>query len=172
MPTMTITNLLFSHRRAMGELWWRRRCPGCRRAPPAPPALLRRRRLRRLQILGVPSQVTLDAVPLVTGPRDAVVLTGIDHQLGGHAQAAQRLVHLLAAHQRHIEVALSAQEERGRRDLVGVQERIGDPDPRIEADLPGRADLFVVLHYVLVHAIERERAGRAGAAGGGLETMV
>src|ERR1017187_10354481 len=98
MPSMTITKLPFSHSRAVGELRWRRRCRRRRRAPPAPPALLRRRRLWRLQILGVPGQVTLDAVLLVTGPRDAVVLTGIDHQLGGHAQAAQRLVHLLAAH--------------------------------------------------------------------------
>src|ERR1035441_9865399 len=48
-----------------------------------------------LQILRVPGQVTLHAVLLVTGARDAVVLAGIDHQLRGHTQAAQRLVHLL-----------------------------------------------------------------------------
>src|ERR1039458_10069215 len=106
MPSMTITKLLFSHSSAGGlaaGVLPSSDKPTGARGRPLGPALL-------LQILGVPGEVALHAVLLVTGPRDAVVLAGIDHQLGGHAQAAQRLVHLLAAHQRHIEVAFSAQE--------------------------------------------------------------
>src|SRR5690349_3249438 len=64
------------------------------------------RRLRLLQILVVPPQVSLVPVAHIARAGDAVVLVGIDDELCIDAQAAQRLIHLLSALHRHVEVAL------------------------------------------------------------------
>ena len=56
----------------------------------------------------VPVQVALQPVDLVGRRRDAVELAGVDHQLRVDAEALQRLVHLLAADQRDVEVLLAA----------------------------------------------------------------
>ncbi|MND04274.1 hypothetical protein D3C83_244690 [compost metagenome] len=49
-------------------------------------------------------------------------LPRVNHQLRVDAQALQRLIHLLAAGDRHVEVLLAAHEQRRRLDLVGVEE--------------------------------------------------
>src|SRR5215831_16398756 len=80
------------------------------------------RRRRLLQILVVPCQISLEPVADVTGPADAVILVGINHELSLDAETAQRLVHLLASGQRHVEIALTAQKERRGFDSVSVEE--------------------------------------------------
>src|SRR5579872_4714710 len=70
----------------------------------------RHRDRSRFQIFGIPGQVALEAVLLKTRPRDAVKLAGINHQLCWYAEAAQRLVHLFAAEERHIEIPIPAEE--------------------------------------------------------------
>src|SRR4051794_6287248 len=101
------------------------------------------RALRR-QVPPVPGQVTLQPVPDVARRGDAVVLAGVDHELRVDAEAPQRLIHLLAADDRDVEVRLAAEVEGRRLDAVGVEERVGHPDPRLET-LPGRAELLLVL---------------------------
>ena len=98
---------------------------------------------------------------------------GVDDELRVDAQAAQRLVHLLAALHGDVEIALAAEEHRRRLDAVGVQERIGNLHvgfPRFR--IPRRTDFVVVLDDVLVGAVEGDGERRSGAAGGGFETRV
>src|SRR5262249_59547576 len=80
------------------------------------------RRRRLLQILVIPCQISLEPVANVTGAADAVSLVGINHELSLDAETAERLVHLLASGQRHVEIALAAQKERRSFDSVGVEE--------------------------------------------------
>src|SRR6185312_4107876 len=104
-----------------------------------------------LEVFGVPVEVALHAVALETGAGDAVPLAGVDDELGGDAQAAQRLVHLLAPLERNVGVAVAAQEDGWRFDPVGVQERVGEllvGGPGF--GIPGRTDLVVVLNDVLI----------------------
>src|SRR5262249_47069850 len=137
---------------------WRRRSPlsspadcSVMRARPSswptwePPLLLAschrntRRRNLLLQVLVIPRQIPFQPVPLVARPLDSVVLVGIDDELRIDSQAPQRLVHLLAALHRNVEVPLAAEEQRGRLDPVRVQERIRDLHVRVEV-LPRRPD--------------------------------
>src|SRR5437868_9400334 len=136
-------------------------------------ALARRRRgrgrRRSLQELVVPGHVALVAVAHVAGALYAVELVGVDDELRVYAEASERLVHLLAALDGHVEVALAAEEERRRLDAVGVEERVGDflvglPGLRV----PRRADLVVVLDDVLVGSVAGDGEGRARAARRGL----
>jgi hypothetical protein len=122
------------------------------------------------QILRVPAEIPLHAILLIARPRDAVIGIGIDHQLRGHSQRRQRLVHLLAAGQRDIPIFLPTQKQRRGLDLVGVQERIGDPIPGFQPGLPRRSDLFVILNDVLIDAVQRERKCSPCAACGGLKS--
>src|SRR5204862_7985099 len=118
-------------------------------------------------------EVALVSVPYVARARDAVELVRVDHQLGVDVEAAQRLVHLLRALHRYVEVALAAEKQRRRLDAIGVQERIGKllvGFPRLW--FPRRADLIVVLDDVLIGAVEGNGEGRAGAAGRRLEPVV
>src|SRR5207249_5667677 len=48
-----------------------------------------------LQVLVVPRQISLQPVTPVARLVDAVVLARVDHQLGFHAEASERLIHLL-----------------------------------------------------------------------------
>src|SRR5262245_26156465 len=82
------------------------------------------RRRRLLQILVVPCQISLEPVAYVTGAVDAVSLVGINHELSLDAETAQRLVHLLASGQRHVEISLAAEKDRRSLDAVGVEERV------------------------------------------------
>jgi len=66
----------------------------------------------------------------------------------------ERLVHLLAAGDRHVEVLLAAHEQRRRLDLVGVEEGIGDLHPLV-LRLPRLPHLLVVLDDVLIHPVHR-----------------
>src|SRR5262245_65811764 len=71
------------------------------------PLIARRRghrRRRLLQILVVPCQISLEPVADVTRAADAVILVGINHELRLDAETAERLVHLLASGQRHVEI--------------------------------------------------------------------
>src|SRR5205085_12314165 len=68
---------------------------------------LRRARLNcrlRLEVPVVPREITLESVLSVAWKRYAVELARIDHELGWHAERTQRLVHLLAADDRNVEV--------------------------------------------------------------------
>src|SRR5687768_8161980 len=82
----------------------------------------RRCRRRWLQILVEPVQVALQAIALVAWNRQAVELSRIHHELRVDAKTLERLVHLLAAGDGHVEVFLTAHEQRRRLDLVGVVE--------------------------------------------------
>src|ERR1700755_3229257 len=67
----------------------------------------RRRGCRRLlQILVVPSDVTLVSVAYVARSLYAVELVWIDDQLRVNAEASERLIHLLASLNGDVEVAL------------------------------------------------------------------
>src|SRR3989304_3163030 len=82
---------------------------------PSPPLLL-------LQVLIVPRQITSGAVPLVTRDRQTVELARVDDELRVDTQGLQRLVHLLAADDGHVEVLFSTQVERRRLDRIGLEE--------------------------------------------------
>src|ERR1019366_2575850 len=115
-------------------------------------------------ILVVPREVALVAIAHVARAADAVVLIGINNELRVDAEAPERLVYLLAALHRHIEVALTTKKERRRLVAVGVQERIRDLLIRLpRLRVPRRADLVVVLNDVLIGAVEGDRERRAGA---------
>src|SRR5207247_356513 len=83
-------------------------------APPAAPLWL--------QVLVVPRQISLQPVTPVARLVDAVVLAGVDHQLGFHAEASERLIHLLRVEERDVEVLVAAQEQGRCTDPVRVQE--------------------------------------------------
>lgn len=106
-----------------------------------------------MQIGVEPREVALQAVVDVAGAGEEVELGGIDDQFGGDAEGAEGLVHLFAADDRDVEVVLTAHEEGGRFDAIGVQERIGNFDPGIER-LPRRAQFVGVLKNVLVGAVK------------------
>src|SRR5260221_1018368 len=111
-----------------------------------------------LQILVVPRQVALHPIPDIARPGDAVLLVGIDDELRIDTQAPERLIHLLAALHRNVEIALAAKEQRRRRDAIRVQERIGDLHVRLpRLRVPGRSDFVVVLNDVLVGPVEGDR---------------
>src|SRR5258706_1574034 len=127
--------------------------------------LRRARRFLAVDVPVIPREVALVAIADVARARDAVELVRVNHQLCVDAEAAQRLIHLLPALHRHVEIALAAEYKRRRLDSVGVQERIrqllvGLPRLRI----PRRADLVVVLDDVLIRAVEGDGERRAGAA--------
>src|SRR5882724_3353020 len=146
--------------------------PGLPHPHPCLRHIFRRRRVL-LYVFVVPAQVSFITIADVTWPRDAVILVGINNQLRIDPEAAQCLVHLLAALDRHVEVALAAEKQRRRLDPVGVQERIGDfliSLPRFR--IPRRTNFIVVLNDVLIGAVESDGEGRARAAGGALETSV
>ena len=71
-------------------------------------------------------------------------------------------MHLLAADDGDVEVALAAEEERGGVEAVGVQKGIGNSHPDF-GRLPGQAE-FVVLENVLAGAEKRESVGKSRAA--------
>src|SRR5215211_7213514 len=95
-----------------------------------------------------------------------MMLARVHDELCRDTEAAQRLVHLLTAGDRNVEVLFAAEEERRRGDSVGVEEWIREFDPQVLC-LPGSAKLVLVLVYVLVHSVHREpeRAARAGDRG-------
>ena len=100
-------------------------------------------------------------------------LVGIDHELSIDTQAAQSLIHLLAALHRYIEVTLAAEKQRRRLNSISVQERIGDLDVGFPGPgVPGRANLIVVLNDVLIGAVESDGECSPGPAGGGFEPIV
>src|SRR5438552_1272755 len=82
----------------------------------------------RFKVFVVPRQVPLQPVAPVARLVDAVVLPRIGHQLGFHAEASKRLVHLLRVEERDVEVLVAAQEQRRRRDPVGGEEGERPPD--------------------------------------------
>ena len=82
-------------------------------------------------------------------------LARVDHQLGLDAEAAQRLIHLLAAEQRHVEILLAAHEQRRRLDPVGVEERIRHLHPQVlRSSTAGRAPCSYCWMYMSVPYIE------------------
>ena len=102
-----------------------------------------------------------------------MVLVRIDNQLRIDPETAQRLVHLLTALHRHVEVALAAEKQRRRLNAIGVQERIGDLYVRLPRfRVPRWSNLVVVLNDVLVSAVERDGERRAGAARRSFEPRV
>ena len=131
----------------------------------------RRRREAWLQVLVVPLDVSVQPIALVARGRDAVVLARVDHQLRVDAKALERLVHLLAAGDGHVEVVLPAHEQRRRLDAIGLEERVAHLGPGVRV-LPRLAHLGVVLQDVLVRSVHRHLQGAAGAGGRGLEARV
>ena len=62
------------------------------------------------QIFSEPGDVSLQAIMNIARPGEQMKLLRIDDQLGGYSQAPQRLVHLLASDDGHVEIALPAHE--------------------------------------------------------------
>jgi hypothetical protein len=100
-----------------------------------------------------------------------VILSRVDDELRGDVQRLERLVHLFAAQDGDVEVVLPAHEERRGLDAIGLEERIGEPDPEVDV-LPRWPELAVVEIRVLVVAVERDVVGASGAADGRLEARV
>ena len=98
-------------------------------------------------------------------------LPGINHQLGGHVQAFEGLVHLLGVEQGHVEVLFAAHEQGGGFDAVGVKEGVRHAHVHVGV-FPGRAQLGFVVADVLVGAVAGQHVGNAGTAHGGLEALV
>src|ERR1051326_813015 len=120
---------------------------------------------RLLHVLVIPGQVTLPTIALITRPLNAVILVGIDDELRVDAETTQRLVHLLTALNRDVEVALAAEEQGRRLNLIGVQKRIRDLHVRLpRLRIPRWSNLVVVLNDVLVGAVERGRERRTRTA--------
>src|SRR6266516_1381461 len=132
---------------------------------------IRRRRL--LQILVIPGQVALQTIADVAGTLDALILVEVDHQLCFDAKAAQRLVHLLATLDGHIEIAFATEKQCGSLDVIGVEEWIGDFYVSFPCFwVPGGTNLMIVLDDVLVCAVEGNGKGSAGATGCCLKTEI
>src|SRR5438270_4022866 len=110
--------------------------------------------LLALEVLAVPGEVALVAILLVRRLRDAVVLAGIDHQLGLAAEPPQRLVELLGVEQRHVDVVRAAEDQRGGGDLLDLEEG-GDPRPPLGV-LPGQPQLGLPLLLIMVGAVVGE----------------
>src|SRR5262249_55454628 len=128
---------------------------------------------RLLQVLIVPRQVSFITITLIARALDAVILVGINDHLSVDAQTPQSLIHLLAALNRHVEVALAAEKQSRCLDAIRVQERVGDlliSLPRLR--IPRRADLVIVLNDVLIRAVERNRERRPRAPGSCLEAGI
>src|SRR5882724_11518163 len=99
------------------------------------------------------------------------MLTGVDDELCRYPQCPQRLIHLLAADDRNIEILVSAQKERWSADAVRVEEGIRHLEPQRRVG-PRRAEFIVVLENVFVTTVRRELIGTAGPADGGLEAVI
>ncbi len=95
----------------------------------------------------------------------------IDHQLRRNAERPQRLVHLLAAEDGHVEIIRPPDEQRGRADPVRVEEGERDLQPDLQVP-PRRPQLVLVLHRVLVAAVHRDLVGAPGPADSRLEAAV
>src|SRR6266481_4051382 len=124
-----------------------------------------------LEVLPHPLEVTPGAIDQEARSGERVVLPGIDNELRRDPERAQGLIHLLAAGYRHVEVPVTAQEQRRSADPVGVKERVGHLEPRRRI-APRRSELGVVFHAVFVGAVGRELVAAAGAADRRLEARV
>src|SRR5262245_11859603 len=115
--------------------------------------------LRRfLGVAVVPGDVALQPVLDVARLAYSVVLPRIDDQLRRHSHAPERLIHLLRAHDRHVEVRLAAEEERRCRDAIRLEEREGHAKPGVEV-LPRWPQLLLVFANVLIAAVAGEGVG-------------
>src|SRR5438552_21003 len=63
-----------------------------------------------LQICVIPRKIPLISIPHIAGPADAVRFVWINDQLRIDAEASQRLIHLLTALHRNVEIPFSAEE--------------------------------------------------------------
>jgi hypothetical protein len=96
------------------------------------------------------------------GRGEAVVLAGIDNELGGAAEAFQRLVHLLTAEDGNVPVDITTHEKSGGGDVVGAKEgRDFFPDGFV---FPRVAEFGEVVFLILIVA---EAAGYQGYARAG-----
>src|SRR5438105_12470481 len=126
-----------------------------------------------LHILVVPPQISFIAIANITRAGDAVKLVWINYELRFHSETAQGLIHLLAALDWDVEVALPAEEQRRRLDAIGVQEGIRDLDVGLPGfRVPRWTNLVIVLNDVLIGAVKSDREGCAGAAGGAFEALI
>src|SRR6202011_518508 len=101
------------------------------------------------QVVVEPGRRALGKILEEAGPREDVMLTGVDDELCRYPQCPQRLIHLLAADDRNIEVLVSAQEERWRANAVRMEEWIRHLEPQRRI-APRRAKFIVVLENVFV----------------------
>src|SRR5438270_7961685 len=127
------------------------------------------RRGRHPQVFVIPVKPALIPVANKTRPRESVELTRVHDQLCGGANALQRLIHLFAANERHVEVFLASHEQRRRLDLVRVKKRIRQLQIRLDV-LPWRLQFVVVLQDVLIDSVHAEEIRRACAARSRLES--
>src|SRR5882762_6182609 len=101
------------------------------------------------------------------GHCETVVFAGIDDELGGAAEAFQRLVHLLTANDGNVPVDVAAHEKSGGGDVVhAVEGRDFFPDRFV---FPRVAEFGEVVFLVLIVAESAGDQGYARTGDGGLE---
>src|SRR5215470_3056057 len=133
--------------------------------------VLRKRRRSRvaLHIMAIPGEVALQAVFYVGRNGELVIFAGIDHKLRVASERLQRLIHLLAAENRHIPINVAAHEERRRGDIFhAVKRRDLVPNLRM---LPRVAKFHVVVLLILVVAVKTREFGCARSGDGCLEAI-
>ena len=108
-------------------------------------------------------------VLVVRRRREHVELAGVDHQLGGHAEALEGLVELLGVDDGHVPVLLAADDE-GRGDHL-VDLEVGRHLVVQLRVLPRQPELVLPPQLVVVVAVVGDVEGRAGAGVGGLEAV-
>src|SRR5215472_13920724 len=103
-------------------------------------------------VVVVPGEVALEAILDVRRRFEFVIFARVHDKFGGAAQPLERLIHLLAAQNRNVPVAIPAHEQRRRGDAVdAIERRDLFPDGLI---LPRVAEFGFIIALVLVVAIK------------------
>jgi len=107
-----------------------------------------KRAILGMQVVVEPREVTLHPVMDIARTREQMKLFGIDHQFSGNSERAKRLVHLFAADNGNVEIALPAHKKRWRVNTVGNGKKDKTPSPRLPAIFHGGPSSFVYCRNV------------------------
>src|SRR5215468_752090 len=80
-------------------------------------------------ILLHPREIAPRAIDQEAGPRQHMEFARVHDELRRYPERAQRLIHLLAPGDGHVEVLLATEEQRGRADAIRKKERVRDLRP-------------------------------------------
>src|ERR1022692_1377658 len=118
-----------------------------------------------------PGRDAIDLIAHEAWPREVMVLAGVNHEFGRHAERAHGLVHLFGAGEGYVEVLCLTNEQGRRVNAVGMKKWIRKFDPQVGV-FPRRPEFPGAGEKILVRAIHRNRIAFAGDAHGRLETAV